>query len=156
MKASLLYRIACVILVLFAAGHTFGFLSFRPPTPEGLAVWNSMNHVHFQISGTDYSYAGFYIAFGLTISFAQLLEAYLSWFLGRMANTAPQAIAGLAWVFFLVQVAGLVLCCLYFGAIQIVFGSLVVACTGGGAWQVWRANRQKSAAAAYTAALASR
>jgi len=29
-KATLLYRIASVLLLLIAAGHTFGFLRFRP------------------------------------------------------------------------------------------------------------------------------
>ncbi len=28
------FRIAAVIFLLFAAGHSFGFLSFRPSTPS--------------------------------------------------------------------------------------------------------------------------
>src|SRR5260370_1038563 len=48
MKATLLYRIASVLFILFAAGHTFGFLSFKPASPEGLAVRDAMNNVHFQ------------------------------------------------------------------------------------------------------------
>lgn len=51
MKAIMLYRIASVLLVLFAAGHTFGFLKFKPPTAEGLAVRDAMNNVHFQVGG---------------------------------------------------------------------------------------------------------
>jgi len=43
MKAVTLYRIASVLLVLFAAGHTFGFLKFKPSSAEGLAVRDAMN-----------------------------------------------------------------------------------------------------------------
>jgi hypothetical protein len=36
--AKLLYGIAAIVLVLFAAGHAFGFLTFRPLSAEGLSV----------------------------------------------------------------------------------------------------------------------
>ena len=68
MKAKLFYRIAAVLFVLFAAGHTFGFLKFKPPTPEGIAVRDSMKNVHFRVEGRDYSYGGFYDGFGWYIS----------------------------------------------------------------------------------------
>ena len=51
MTATLLYRIAAVVLLLFAAGHTFGFLSFRPKSAEGLAVYNAMHSVPFDFNG---------------------------------------------------------------------------------------------------------
>ena len=56
MSATLLYRIAAVVFVLFAFGHTFGFLSFRPPSLEGRAVYDSMNNVHFQVGWESFSY----------------------------------------------------------------------------------------------------
>jgi hypothetical protein len=31
-----LYRIASVVFLFFAAGHTLGFLTFTPPTSEAL------------------------------------------------------------------------------------------------------------------------
>jgi len=68
MTATPLYRTAAVVLVLFAAGHTAGFLTFRPSSPQGLAVWESMNSVHFEFAGSTYSYAGFYTGFGLTVT----------------------------------------------------------------------------------------
>ena len=42
MNATLLYRIAAALLLLFAVLHTFGFLGFKPPTAEGLAVRDAM------------------------------------------------------------------------------------------------------------------
>jgi hypothetical protein len=47
MKRAVLRKIASVLLLLFAAGHNFGFLRFTPPTVEGRAVYESMNSVHF-------------------------------------------------------------------------------------------------------------
>jgi hypothetical protein len=69
LNATLLYRIAAVALALFAAGHTLGFLAFKPPTHEGLAVRDAMNQVRFEFRGAIYSSGGFYTGFGLTISF---------------------------------------------------------------------------------------
>jgi len=48
MNATLLYRIASVLLILFAAGHTIGFLNFTPPTAEGIAVRDAMQNVQFK------------------------------------------------------------------------------------------------------------
>lgn len=41
MKPTLLYRNASGLLISFAIGHTYGFLGFRLPTPEGVSVWRS-------------------------------------------------------------------------------------------------------------------
>lgn len=47
MKASTWFRIAFVVMLLFAAGHTFGFLTFRASTADGQAVRAAMDTVHF-------------------------------------------------------------------------------------------------------------
>jgi len=38
MRPTLLLRIAAIVNLLFAAGHTIGFLSFRPTSTEGQAA----------------------------------------------------------------------------------------------------------------------
>jgi len=38
MNATLLYRIAAFVFLLFALGHTYGFLSLRAPSAEARAV----------------------------------------------------------------------------------------------------------------------
>jgi hypothetical protein len=43
------YKIAAVLFLLFTAGHIFRFLSFRPSSPEGRAVFESMNRVFFDV-----------------------------------------------------------------------------------------------------------
>ena len=96
MNATVLYRIAAVVFVLFAAGHTVGFLKFKPPTAEGLAVRDAMNTVQFQVGGKPFSYAGFYKGFGLSITVQLLFSAFLAWHLGALAVKNPEISAGLS------------------------------------------------------------
>ncbi len=126
LSAAVLYRTAAVILVLFAAGHTFGFLSFRPPTADGLAVFDSMNRVQFTVGGVSYSYGRFYTGFGLSITASQLFSAVLAWWMGGVARRQPQELRFLAWAFVALQVAGLVLSWIYFGPGPAVFSLLLL------------------------------
>lgn len=136
MNATLLYRIAAVLLILFALGHTVGFLKFKPPTPEGLAVRDAMNNVRFQLRGAQFSYGGFYTGFGLFATAYLLFAAFLAWHLGGLASTNPQAIGMLAWAFFTLQLASLVLSWIYFLAPPVVLSGLIAFCTGWAAWLV--------------------
>jgi hypothetical protein len=130
MNATVLYRIAAVILLLFAAGHTFGFLSFKPPTPEGIAALDAMTNAHFKVGGWTCSYDGFYKGFGLHITVYLLFSAFLSWHLGTMAATSPQSIGFLGWAFAAVQVAGVALSWIYFFPITVVFSVAAAICVG--------------------------
>ena len=136
MKATLLYRIAAVLLVLFAAGHTVGFLRFRPPTQEAAAVRDAMNNVRFQVGRSSFSYGGFYVGFGLFVSAYLLFSAFLAWYLGGLAATNPQAIGALGWALFAVQMAVLALSWIHFSAAPTVFAALVAACVGVAAWLI--------------------
>jgi hypothetical protein len=130
MKSVWLYRIAAIVFVFFAAGHTAGFLTFRPPSPEGLAVWDAMNRVHFAFGGNSFTYAGFYTAFGLLISLSMIFSAFLSWHLSLLARRSPQSIGALGWAFFLLQLAGVALSWIYFALPQIAFSAAVAVCVG--------------------------
>ena len=134
MSPTLLYRIAAALLLLFAAGHTLGFLAFKPPTSEGLAVRNAMNSVQFQFKGSSYSYGRFYKGFGLMVTAYLLFSAFLAWHLGSLASTSPQSIGVLAWVFVAVQLACLVLSLLYFFLLPALFSGIVVIALGWAAW----------------------
>ena len=65
MKSKTLYRIAAVLFVLFAAGHTFGFLSFKPSSAAGEAIRAEMDRVPLDGGAT---WGGFLVEFGLDIS----------------------------------------------------------------------------------------
>lgn len=130
MSSTLLYRIAAFVFVLFALGHTYGFLSLRAPSAEARAVFDAMNTVHFEVGGRSFSYGGFYRGFGLSCTVSMLLSAFLSWHLGELARSAPGAVGALGWAFFAAQLAGTVLSFLYFGLPPMVLSVLVAAIVG--------------------------
>jgi len=134
MKATVLYKISSVVLILFAAGHTFGFLQFKPPSPEGLAVYEAMNTVHFEVGGSKFSYGNFYRGFGLSITVFMLFEAFLAWRLGLLAGSNPGATAVLGWALFAVQVVSVILSWIYFSAVPAAFSLAVAVGLGWASW----------------------
>jgi hypothetical protein len=63
MKASMFYRIAAVLLLLFAIGHTLGF---RQADPEwrGDALLGAMRSMHFDTQGFNRTYWDFFVEAG--------------------------------------------------------------------------------------------
>ncbi len=83
MKARILYRISAVLLVLFAAGHTFGFRQVNPAWGAD-AVVEVMRSVHFNAEGFTRTYWDFFSAFGLFFSVFLLFAAVVAWVLGGL------------------------------------------------------------------------
>ena len=134
MKPTLLYRIAAGLLVVFAASHTYGLLTLTSPEVRG--VREAMNDVHFQLMGTNCSYGGFYIGFGLLFTAYLLFSAFLAWHLGGLARKNPETIGALGWSLFTVQVVNLVLSWMYFFPAPVVVSALAAVCLGWAAWLV--------------------
>ena len=134
MSATILFRVASVVCLLFALGHTFGFLSFKPPTAEALAVRKAMSDVVFKVGGSDLSYGGFYRGFGLSCTVSMLFSAILCWQLGTLASVHPRAIASVAWSLFGVQVLGVVLSVKYFGLPPAIFSAALTGLLGWAAF----------------------
>ena len=124
MRPSLFHRIAAVVNLLFAIGHTAGFLTFRPKSAEGQAAIKAMAVV-FSEDGTRFSYDGFYTGFGLSCTLAMLLIAIWSWWLGNLARTMPRATIAPGAALMAYQIGGLVLAVLYFPAPAIMFSALL-------------------------------
>jgi hypothetical protein len=139
LTAASLYRIAAIVLVLFAVGHTFGFLTFRPSSAEGLAVYNAMNSVPFDFNGAVRSYSEFYTGFGLLVTAYLLFCAFLAWHLGSLAASQPKAIGALAWAFVTVQLASLVLSVLYFFFVPALLSAVILVCLLWAAWRLRKA-----------------
>jgi hypothetical protein len=138
-KARLWFRVSAVVLLLFAIGHTFGFLAFRPPSAAGQAVWSAMNNVRFSDGGSTFSYGEFYRGFGLSISASQLFFAGLAWLLASMAQRDPESARLIAWAMVVLQVVGLVLSLRYFGVAPALFSVVSSLCLGMGALSIRRA-----------------
>jgi hypothetical protein len=131
MKASLFYRIAAVLLLLFEAGHTSGFPWSDPKWAVDLG---SMRSTHFYIMGFSRTYWDFYVGFGLFVSVFFLLAIVLAWQLGGLPPESLARMRSMAWTFALCFAAITVLAWKYFFIIPIVFSIAVTLCLTAAAW----------------------
>jgi hypothetical protein len=86
LKAPLLYRISSVLLLLFGAGHTFGFRQNNPEWGAD-AVLGLMRSVQFNAQGFTRAYWDFFSAFGLFFSVFLLFAAAVAWLSARTGST---------------------------------------------------------------------
>jgi hypothetical protein len=133
MKASLFYRSASVLLLLFAAGHTFGFRQNNPEWGAG-AVLALMRSVHFDAQGFSRTYWDFFSAFGLFFSVFLLFAAVLAWLLGGLPAETSARVRSIAWALAICFVAVTALSWRYAFTTPIVFSTLITACLTAGAW----------------------
>jgi hypothetical protein len=70
---TLLLRIASVISLIFAAGHTMGGLRKWSPMGDN-AVLKAMTDVRFNTMGATRSYLDFFMGFGWSISVFMLMQ----------------------------------------------------------------------------------
>jgi hypothetical protein len=133
MKPALWFRIAAALFLLFAVGHTYGFLTLRPSNPEGRAVLNAMNNTPLIVGSSTFTYGGFYLGFGLFITLFQLFTAWLCWQLGSMSRRAPSEAQSIAWAIVAVQVIGFGFSWKYFSIEPAVLSLLTALCLTLGA-----------------------
>jgi hypothetical protein len=132
MKAPILYRIAAVLLLLFAAGHTFGF---RQNNPEWAAdaVLTLMRSVHFDAQGFTRTYWDFFSAFGYLFAVFLLFSAVLAWLLSRLPAEILASVRSIAWTFAVGFVAVTVVNLGYAFTTPIVLSTLIAICLIGAA-----------------------
>jgi hypothetical protein len=126
-KARILYRISAVLLLLFAAGHTFGF---RQNNPEWRAdaVLGLMRSVHFDAQGFSRTYWDFFSAFGLFFSVFLLFAAVLAWLLAALPAEILARVRSIAWAFAICFVAVTALSWRFAFTTPIVFSALITLC----------------------------
>ncbi len=134
-SAKIPFRVSAVVFLLFALGHTFGFLNFRPPSEAGRAVLAQMMSVSFDFGSKPATWWGLYKGFGLSVSASMIFSAFLAWRLS-LPTSDPGLARTVAWLLFLPQVAGIVICLLYFGPVQAVFSAAAAGCLAWGALSV--------------------
>ena len=124
MKARVLYRSASVLLLLFAAGHTFGF---RQNNPEwgAEAVLGLMRSVHFDAQGFTRTYWDFFSAFGLFFSVFLVFAAVLAWLLGGLPGETLVRVRSIAWALAICFVAITALSFRYAFTTPLVFSVLI-------------------------------
>jgi len=132
-KASVLYRVASGLLLLFAIGHTMGFRQTDPAWGID-AVLGSMASSRFTFQGFTRSYWDFYLGAGFTVGVLYLFAAILAWQMGGLTKTASTSMRATAWSFAACFVAVAVVSARYLFWIPIVMSALIAVCLGAAAW----------------------
>lgn len=133
MKASVLYRIASILLLLFAAGHTWGFRQVDPKWGVGSLI-SSMRSIHFNMNGFDRTYWGFFVGFGLFVTVLMVFAAIVAWQLGGLAPGTLASMRVTAWGFVACFAAVAYLSWRYFFTIPIVLSIAILLCLAAAAW----------------------
>jgi hypothetical protein len=127
MKATTLYRIASVLLFLWAAGNTYGLLMF----------WHaagSLNPVRFPVGHSGFSYAQVVLGYEVFSSFCVLFAVYLAWHLGTLARTMPRAIGAVGWILFAYSVAAVYMSWIWLSGFALLLTAAIAVCVG---WATW-------------------
>ena len=133
MKASTVYRVAGIFLLLFAVGHTLGFRQSDPRWGVD-ALLGSMRSIHFQVQGFNRTYWDLFVASGLSVGVFYLFAAILAWQLGGLPAETLAAMRGIAWAFALCFAAITVVSWRYLFILPIVFSVVITVCLIAAAW----------------------
>lgn len=98
MKASTFYRIAAVLLLLFAVGHTLGFRQSDPKWGVDTLL-ASMRSIHFEVQGFSRTYWDLFVAAGLSVGVFYLFASLLAWQLGGLPPQTLALMRGTVWAF---------------------------------------------------------
>ena len=133
MKASLFYRIAAVLILLFDIGHTVGFLQHDPEWKVDSLI-GSMKSIHFDVQGFSRSYWDFFVGFGLFVTVFLLLAAVVGWQLGRLDAETVTRVRGIGWSLALCFVVLTFLSFRYFFVLPLIFSIVIAVCLVVAAW----------------------
>ena len=133
MKASVFYRIAAILFLLFAVGHALGFRQSDPKWGVD-ALLGSMRSIHFDAQGFSRTYWDFFSAFGLFFSVFLLFAAVLAWLLGGLSAETLARVRSIAWALAIVFVAITALSWRYAFTTPIIFSTLITVCLTAAAW----------------------
>lgn len=133
MKASLFYRMAAGLILLFDIGHTLGFRQ-SDPTWGVDTLLSSMRSIHFEVQGFSRTYWDLFVGAGLFVSVFLLFAAVLAWQLGGLSAETLARMRPTAWALALCFVALTILSFKYLFLAPIVFSLLITVCLVVAAW----------------------
>ena len=133
MKPSMFYRIAAVLLLLFAVGHTLGFRQSDPQWGVD-ALLGSMRSIHFEVQGFNRTYWDLFVAAGFSVGVLYLFAAILAWQLGGLPAATLALMRGTVWAFALCFAVITVVSWRYLFVIPIAFSIVITLCLTAAAW----------------------
>lgn len=127
MRASILYRISSVLILLFAIGHTLGFRQTDPAwgIDQTLAA---LKQITFSVQGFHRNYYDFYVGSGLFVTVFMLFTAVLAWQLGRLPAATLAQLLWITWGLALAYAGSLIISVCYFFTAPLIFSILIVLC----------------------------
>ncbi|HLW74512.1 MAG TPA: hypothetical protein VKT74_05540 [Gammaproteobacteria bacterium] len=133
MKPSLFFRIAAVLLLLFAAAHTLGFRQSDPAWGVD-ALLASMRSIHFDVQGFNRSYWDLFQAAGFSVGVFYLFSAVLAWQLGGLPKETLARLRGITWAFALCFAGITAVSFTYLFILPIGFAAVITLCLISAAW----------------------
>jgi hypothetical protein len=124
-----LLRIASIVSLVLAAGHTLGGMQSWSP-PGETAVLQAMRSFRFDAGGVSRTYWDFYIGFGLSISVFLLAQAVVLWQLATLAKRDLVQVRPILVVFLIAVIANAVLSWKFFFPVPLVLAIAIAACLG--------------------------
>ncbi len=137
MTVSLLYHVAAILLVLYAAGHTMGFRRVDPRWGIDAFV-AGLRTTRFDVQGRRHSYWDFYVGFGLFVTVLLAFAAVLAWQLGGLPAATLATLPLITWGLAACFVAATVVTWRYFFVAPIVFSVIITLCLLAAAWLAGR------------------
>jgi hypothetical protein len=132
-KPAIFYRIASVLLLLFAALHTFGFRQADPKWGVDSLI-SLMQSMHFDAMGTSRTYWDFFVGFGLFFSVFLVFTAVLAWQLAGLPSETLARMRGTAWALVVCFAAVTILSLRYAFILPIAFSLSILVCFTAAAW----------------------
>jgi hypothetical protein len=132
-KAQILYRIASVLLLLFAVGHTLGFRQSDPSWGVD-ALLGSMRSIHFDVQGFSRTYWDLFLAAGFSVGVFYLFAGVLAWQLGGLPAETLAVMRVTVWAFAVCFAAITVVSWRYLFILPIVFSLVITVCLTAAAW----------------------
>jgi hypothetical protein len=133
MKVSIFYRVAAVLLLLFALAHTFGFRQSDPKWGVD-ALLGSMRSIHFDVGGFSRTYWDLFLAAGFSVGVFFIFSAILAWQLGGLSAEILATVRVTTWAFALCYAAITILSWRYLFLPPFVFSLVITLCLISGAW----------------------
>lgn len=121
MTATVFYRLASALLIVFVAANTSWLVYF----------WHTAaaSAPHFPFGHSNLTYAQVVLALEVFCSLCVLFGAYLSWHLGSLARRIPQAIGALGWALLAFQAFVALVSLFYLSGFAFLVAAMIAVCT---------------------------
>jgi hypothetical protein len=133
MRSSLFHRIAAILLLLFAVGHTLGFRQ-SDPTWGVDTLLGSMRSIHFEVQGFSRTYWDLFVAAGFSVGVFYLFAAVLAWQLCGLPAQTLAVMRVTVWDLALSFAAITVVSWRYLFVVPIAFSILITVCLTAAVW----------------------